>query len=254
MCGMRRQCTFPGRLCRDPSILPLAIEAIEKYGWEGAFPVPPEIERLPLSEESLPWVLNRFRQNELLKDGTMLGRGWRAALASYLWAADANLLARHHSEFLGIKGPDNDDLDLMEMRVDLLTVEVDTCWEELELLCLSRGPRVLVRLRGCRTRAPIHSRRRTYRQNLRGFAVGFDRGYNADGSRIARKGTMASGSRERSRAEREKQIRFYAEPPDETRKMSHPPPPKRKIGRNDPRPCGSGKKFKKCCIKEIRIA
>lgn len=25
-----------------------------------------------------------------------------------------------------------------------------------------------------------------------------------------------------------------------------------KIGRNDPCPCGSGKKFKKCCIAEVR--
>ena len=25
------------------------------------------------------------------------------------------------------------------------------------------------------------------------------------------------------------------------------PPLRRKIGRNEPRPCGSGKKFKKCC-------
>ena len=193
---------FSRSACRDPSILPLAIEAIHKYGWEGAFLVPTAIERLPLSEDSLPWVLNQLRQNELLQDGTMLGRGWRAALASYLWTADANLLARHHSEFFGIKGLDNDDLDLMEMRVDLLTVEVDTCWEELELLCLSRGPHVSVRLRGCRTRAAIHFRRRSY-QEVHEFAVGFDRGRNLDGSRIARKGTMAAGCRERSCGKRE---------------------------------------------------
>ncbi len=126
---------FSRSACRDTSILPLAIEAIEKYGWEGAFLVPTAIERLPLSDETLPWVLNQLRQNELLQDGTMLGRSWRAALASYLWAADANLLARHHSEFFGIKALDNDDLDLMEMRIDLLTVDVETCWRELEAIC-----------------------------------------------------------------------------------------------------------------------
>lgn len=52
---------------------------------------------------------------------------------------------------------------------------------------------------------------------------------------------------EKDRAEREKQIRFYAEPPEEE---EEPPPPKTKIGRNDPCPCGSGKKFKRCCIKK----
>jgi hypothetical protein len=28
------------------------------------------------------------------------------------------------------------------------------------------------------------------------------------------------------------------------------PPPKRRVGRNDPCPCGSGKKFKRCCLKQ----
>jgi preprotein translocase subunit SecA len=27
-----------------------------------------------------------------------------------------------------------------------------------------------------------------------------------------------------------------------------PEPPPKKVGRNDPCPCGSGKKFKKCCL------
>ena len=29
-----------------------------------------------------------------------------------------------------------------------------------------------------------------------------------------------------------------------------PPPPKQTIGRNDPCPCGSGKKFKRCCLRK----
>jgi uncharacterized protein YecA (UPF0149 family) len=33
-------------------------------------------------------------------------------------------------------------------------------------------------------------------------------------------------------------------------KGEEPPPPKTKIGRNDPCPCGSGKKFKKCCMRK----
>ena len=36
---------FSRSACRDPSILPLAIQAIEKYGWEGAFIVPTAVER-----------------------------------------------------------------------------------------------------------------------------------------------------------------------------------------------------------------
>ena len=59
---------------------------------------------------------------------------------------------------------------------------------------------------------------------------------------------------------------FYAEPDAEEKRTPLPPPkkkepplllskkeeppPKTKIGRNDPCPCGSGKKFKRCCMKK----
>lgn len=386
---------FSRSACRDTSILPLGIEAIEKYGWEGAFLVPTVIERLPLSEDTLPWVLNQLRQNELLQDGTMLGRGWRAALASYLWAADANLLARHHSEFFGIKALDNYDIDLMEMRVDLLTFKADTCWEELELLCLNASkdqanpdanygyalveaiarfgdteralsilaeqivdpnnygdvwmelfmvnlagemrldaavPSIIAksldaekeadllfeeaesalvkigtnavvegaatlfsqrdwirRMIGCRVLRYVHSdlavakalellpREKDARIKLwlaealtsqfayegvepvRQFILGGDHTRKSADLRLDLivAATLMEVELpekeqwlvdvEKDRAEREKQIRFYAEPPEEE---EEPPPPKTKIGRNDPCPCGSGKKFKRCCIKK----
>lgn len=38
--------------------------------------------------------------------------------------------------------------------------------------------------------------------------------------------------------------------PDQYRGLKPPPPrPKLGVGRNDPCPCGSGKKFKKCCLR-----
>ena len=41
---------------------------------------------------------------------------------------------------------------------------------------------------------------------------------------------------------------FDAEPPaPASSTLPHPAPGQPKIGRNDPCPCGSGKKFKKCC-------
>jgi hypothetical protein len=36
----------------------------------------------------------------------------------------------------------------------------------------------------------------------------------------------------------------------EERQYDEPPPPKQRIGRNDPCFCGSGKKFKKCCMRK----
>ena len=43
---------------------------------------------------------------------------------------------------------------------------------------------------------------------------------------------------------------FDAEPPAPAGStLSHPAPGQPKIGRNDPCPCGSGKKYKRCCGK-----
>jgi hypothetical protein len=53
---------------------------------------------------------------------------------------------------------------------------------------------------------------------------------------------------EKGRTEREKRIHSYAEPPEEEAEPL--PPPTKKVGRNDPCPCGSGKKFKQCCMKK----
>ncbi len=122
---------FSRSFCRDPSILPVAIQAIEKYGWDEAFLVPTVVEGLPLSEETLPWVLNQLQQDDLLKD-----RGWRATLAWLVCDASPNLLARHKSEIFSVKGLGKGNRDLIDMRIDLLTVDVETCWRELEAICL----------------------------------------------------------------------------------------------------------------------
>ncbi len=125
---------FSRSACRDPSILPLVIQAIEKYGWEQAFIVPPVAEGLPLSDETLPWVVKQLDSEDVRKDRTAFGRGWQGALVWLLCDADPNLLARHKSEIDGIKGLRKDDRTLIEMRVDLLNMKAESCWRELELI------------------------------------------------------------------------------------------------------------------------
>ena len=404
---------FSRSACCDPSILPLAIEAIEKYGWEKAFLVPPVVEGLPLSDETLPWVLDQLQHNELLKDRSMLGRGWHGALLSFLWKADAKLLAHHESEIFGIKGLPKDDHDLIDMRIDLLTVNADTCWRELELLCINASkeqadpdteygyalveaiarcgetekvlsllpqkvedpfdygkgwmeqfmvslagemrldaavPHIVAKLRdapdeadllfeegegalveigtdaavegaatllsterwtrrshACHVLQHVHSDLAVAKalewlpreenaiikawlaetltsqfayegiESVRQVILedDYDRGATDLRLSLIVAATLMEVELpekeqwrvevEKDRAEREKQVRFYAEPDEEEEAKEEPPlplrkelprslqkepPPPKKIGRNEPCPCGSGKKFKKCCIKK----
>jgi hypothetical protein len=71
---------FSRAACRDPSILPLAIQAVEKYGREDAFIVPSVVEGLPISEDTLPWVLRQI-QGHRSTGGEMTGAEWRRTLA-----------------------------------------------------------------------------------------------------------------------------------------------------------------------------
>ncbi len=391
---------FSRSACRDPSILPLAIQAIEKYGWEQAFIVPPVVEGLPLSDETLPWVVRQLDSEDVRKDCTAFGRGWHGALAWLLCDANPNLLARHNTELFGIKGLSNHDINLIEMRVDLLNMKADSCWRELELLCLNARedradpdreygyaliesiarqgqehadralsflaekigdlddygeawmelfmvnlagemrldaavPLIIAKLRDAEERADLlfEEAERALVQigtdvAVEGAATLFAQGdwirrmngchvlrhvhsdlavaktlellppeedttikaclAQALTSQFAYEGiepvrqVILSGKYdesyadlrldlivattlmevelaekdqwrenvEKDREEREKKIRFHAEPPEDEDEEELLPPPKKKIGRNDPCPCGSGKKFKKCCIKK----
>ena len=407
---------FSRSACRDTSVLPVVIQAIEKYGWEGAFLVPTAVEGLPLSEETLPWVLGQLRQTELLKDRTILGRGWHGALASFLWKADAKLLVRHKAEIFSLPGLPKNDRDYMDMRIDLLTVDAETCWRELEAIChqasenqddpdteygyslveaiarfgetekvlsilpqkvedawdYGKGwmeqfmvslagemrldaavPHIVAKLReaaeeadllfeegrdalveigtnaavegaatlfrnedwprcasGCHVLQHVHSDLAVAKtlellareddvtvkawlaqvlasqfayegvEPVRQVILGGD--YEEDEAMDLRLDLIVAASLmevalpekeqwqaevEKNREKREKKVRFYAEPDEDEEepplpplkkkespllpsKKEEPPPPKEKIGRNDPCPCGSGKKFKKCCIKK----
>lgn len=119
---------FSRSACRDTSVLPLAIQAIEKYGWQHTFIVSSAIEGLPLSDENLSWVLKELRQNNFQGDTI-----WRGTLARLICDSNVGLLARHKSEVLEIL--DEEDRDWIDMRLDLLTVDTETCWRELESVC-----------------------------------------------------------------------------------------------------------------------
>ncbi len=119
---------FSRSACRDTSILPIAIQAIEKYGWQHTFIVSSAIEGLPLSDETLFWVLKVIQQNNFHGDTI-----WRETLTRLICDANISLLACHRSEVLDVL--DKEDRDWINMRLDLLDVNAETCWRALEALC-----------------------------------------------------------------------------------------------------------------------
>ena len=121
----------------DGSILPLAIQAIEQYGWDKAFDVAACITGLPLNDATLPWVLAQLQHEDVKKPDPY---GWRArwyTLSALLSNADAELLARHKRAIPDVRGLDDEVIEIIGERIDLLTAGGEFCWEELEKFCVA---------------------------------------------------------------------------------------------------------------------
>jgi hypothetical protein len=121
----------------DDSILPLAISAIEQYGWDEAFIMAACITGLPLSDATLPWVLAQLQHQDAKKLDPF---GWPArwhTLHSLLSNADAELLARHKQAILDVKIIEAEVVNIVGKRIDLLTADAEFCRQELEKFCVA---------------------------------------------------------------------------------------------------------------------
>lgn len=124
-----RSCTH------DESILPLAIQAIEQYGWEEAFSTPYCITGLPLTDETLQWVLAQLQHKDAKKpDSFGWAAGWHT-LNSLLSNADAELLARHKEAIFNVDCLEDNVVKIVSERIDLLSKDVDDCWRDLGQFC-----------------------------------------------------------------------------------------------------------------------
>ena len=53
---------FSDSFSDDPAVMPLAIQAIETYGWDNAFAFPRFLARLAQTEDTLLWVIDQLNR------------------------------------------------------------------------------------------------------------------------------------------------------------------------------------------------
>ena len=117
----------------DPTIMPLAIQAIQTYGWEEAFRLAHGLSDLVQTEETFLWLidqLNRLDRPRATEDAELC---WR--LSSIIAAADVSLLMEHEAKVLGLEYLEAENTKAIAERLRLLTVDTETCWRELEHFC-----------------------------------------------------------------------------------------------------------------------
>jgi len=114
---------------RDRSILPVALQAFEKYGWEEAFTFVWILQNLPQTDETLLWLVGKL-------DGpTHLPKSAIERICALIRHADAELLRRHESRLMDCKWLDSDSRKVVLEKIRLLSVPSDACWKELGALC-----------------------------------------------------------------------------------------------------------------------
>jgi len=114
---------------RDRSILPVAVQAIEQYGWEEAFHRGWMVQNLPQTDETLLWMIGQLDGASHLPESTA------ERICSVICHADAELLSRHETPLANCKGLDEVSRKIVHEKIRLLSVPSDACWNELEDLC-----------------------------------------------------------------------------------------------------------------------
>lgn len=115
----------------DPSIMPLAIQAIEQHGWKGAFEFYSFMRDLAQTDETVLWLVGQVKKcgepNEEF--------GYVNAIRSALIHADADLLKHHDSKVLAIDELDEKTKGTVRERIRLASQSAEELWHQLQDFC-----------------------------------------------------------------------------------------------------------------------
>ena len=113
--------------------MPIAIGALETYGWQEAFSDISVMESLVQNDDTVSWIVA-----EIIRPGDSSDQYWAEYVLDLSWVlarADANLLKRRRKDVFGVRLLNADVREIIGERTRLLTVDKDSCWQNLEDFC-----------------------------------------------------------------------------------------------------------------------
>lgn len=123
---------FADCFSRDTEVMPLAIQAIEKYGRQQAFLYVHPLADLVQTEATVEWTIRELHKEE---DKAEDRDTYFPALSRLLCNADPRLLVPRAQEILQAPGFLKDLTFEFQERLDLLAWDADRCWKELDDIC-----------------------------------------------------------------------------------------------------------------------
>jgi hypothetical protein len=120
---------FSDCFSRDPSVMPLAIRAIEQFGRQEAFRSPHVLADLAQTEATVDWAVRELHHARE-KDEDV--GGYFRALTDLLCRADPHRLVPREQEIVQAPGFSKESVPAFRERLELLSWDADRCWAELE--------------------------------------------------------------------------------------------------------------------------
>ena len=121
---------FANSFSKDPTIMPLVIQAVEQFGWDAAFEFHHPIERLAQTADTLAWVLDQLGRVAQPKNDDEEERQWH--LSDCIAGADAALLARLDIPAIALR---DEARQALTHRLELANVAPEECWKRLVEFC-----------------------------------------------------------------------------------------------------------------------
>jgi hypothetical protein len=121
---------FSQTICADESIMPLVIQAVEKYGRETAFRILRDAERLPQTEATVDWLIIELRRDHDLIDVTQ--ENYCIAVAWILRKAPPPILWKRFNEVFTAPAFPEQLREQFTERLNRFTWDWDRAWTALK--------------------------------------------------------------------------------------------------------------------------
>jgi hypothetical protein len=123
---------FSGAWSQDETVMPLVIQAVERYGRDTAFHILRDAESLLQTEASIDWLINELRRDYDLAD--LVQEDYRFAVAVVLSNARPPFLGKRLLDVLSAPAFPELLVEPLQERLDMFSWDWDRGWSALENL------------------------------------------------------------------------------------------------------------------------
>ncbi len=124
---------FDSSTSPDQTLMPLAIQAIERYGRTNAFSYPHYLNRLPQTEQTIGWVIAELQRDF---EGRPEERHfYYLDLSRLLCHVDIRLITEHAPDILHAPHFDHKEQVAFRERLEMVGWNAERCWQALRQYC-----------------------------------------------------------------------------------------------------------------------